>query len=128
MGALGRPRRSCLAVPGSSVKMLEKAQGLAADEVFLDLEAAVAPLAKPAARKNVVAALTEGDWGGKTRAVRVNDLTTPWTYRDVVEVCEGAGQALDCVILPKVPDASHVQWLDLTLTQIEKALGLPVGG
>jgi citrate lyase subunit beta / citryl-CoA lyase len=108
--------------------MLEKAQGLPADQVFLDLEDAVAPLAKPEARKNVVAALTEGDWGGKTRAVRVNDLTTPWTYRDVVEVCEGAGAALDCIMLPKVQDASHVQWLDLTLTQIEKTLGLPVGG
>ena len=57
MAALGRPRRSCLAVPGSSVKMLGKAQGLPADQVFLDLEDAVAPLAKPDARKNVVAAL-----------------------------------------------------------------------
>jgi citrate lyase subunit beta/citryl-CoA lyase len=128
MVAVGRPRRSCLAVPGSSLKMLDKAQGLPADQVFLDLEDAVAPLAKPAARKNVVAALTEGDWGGKTRVVRVNDLTTPWTYRDVVEVVEGAAGALDCIMLPKVQDASHVQWLDLTLTQIEKTLGLPTGG
>ncbi|GFJ80413.1 hypothetical protein Phou_045930 [Phytohabitans houttuyneae] len=65
-----------------------------ADQVFLDLEDAVAPLAKPDARKNVVAALNEGDWGGRTRVVRVNDLTTPWTYRDVVEVVEGRGRAL----------------------------------
>jgi citrate lyase subunit beta / citryl-CoA lyase len=107
--------------------MLEKAQGLPADQVFLDLEDAVAPLAKPAARKNVVAALTDGDWGGKTRAVRVNDLTTPWTYRDVIDVVEGAGAHLDCVMLPKVQDAAHVQWLDLLLTQIEKSLGLEVG-
>ena len=92
MGALGRPRRSCLAVPGSSVKMLGKAQGLPADQVFLDLEDAVAPLAKPEARKNIVAALNDGDWAGKTRVVRVNDLTTPWTYRDVIEVVEGAGR------------------------------------
>src|SRR6266542_2002875 len=127
LAAAGRPRRSCLAVPGSSVKMLDKAQGLPADQVFLDLEDAVAPLAKPEARKNVVAALNEGDWGGKTRVVRVNDLTTPWTYRDVVEVVEGAGANLDCVMLPKVQSAAHVQWLDLTLTQIEKTLGLPVG-
>ncbi len=127
MPALGRPRRSCLAVPGSSVKMLEKAQGLPADQVFLDLEDAVAPLAKPPARQNIVAALTGGDWGGKTRAVRVNDLTTPWTYRDVIEVVEGAGEHLDCVMLPKVQDATQVQWLDLLLTQIEKALGLEVG-
>jgi citrate lyase subunit beta/citryl-CoA lyase len=122
-----RPRRSCLAVPGSSLKMLDKAQGLAADQVFLDLEDAVAPLAKAEARKNVVAALNEGDWGGKTRAVRVNDLTTAWTYRDVVEVVEGAGANLDCVVLPKVQGAQQITWLDLTLTQIEKTLGLPVG-
>ncbi len=128
MGALGRPRRSCLAVPGSSTKMLDKARGLPADQVFLDLEDAVAPLAKPEARKNVVAALNEGGWDGKTRVVRVNDVTTPWAYRDVVEVCEGAGAALDCLMLPKVQDASHVHWLDLMLTQIEQALGLPVGG
>ena len=107
--------------------MLDKAQGLPADQVFLDLEDAVAPLAKPEARKNIVAALNEGDWGGKTRVVRVNDLTTPWTYRDVVEVVEGAGANLDCVMLPKVQSAAHVEWLDLTLTQIEKTLGLPVG-
>jgi citrate lyase subunit beta/citryl-CoA lyase len=107
--------------------MLGKAQGLSADQVFLDLEDAVAPLAKPAARKNVVAALNEGDWAGKIRAVRVNDLTTTWTYRDVVEVVEGAGPNLDCVLLPKVQSAAHVQWLDLTLAQLEKTLGLPVG-
>ena len=114
-------------MPGSSVKMLGKAQGLAADQVFLDLEDAVAPLAKAEARKNIVAALNEGDWAGKTRAVRLNDLTTEWTYRDVIEVVEGAGGNLDCVMLPKVQNAGQIQWLDLTLTQIEKATGLPVG-
>src|SRR5688500_1320746 len=128
MAALGRARRSCLAVPGSSVKMLGKAQGLPADQVFLDLEDAVAPLAKPDARKNIVAALNEGDWAGKTRAVRVNDLTTAWTYRDVVEVVEGAGPNLDCIMLPQVRGADQVAWLDRTLTQIEKTLGLPAGG
>jgi citrate lyase subunit beta / citryl-CoA lyase len=128
MATRRRPRRSCLAVPGSSPKMLDKAQGLPTDMVILDLEDAVAPAAKPAARRNVVDALAAGDWGGKTRAVRVNDLTTAWTYHDLIEVVEGAGAALDCVMLPKVAGAAHVQWLDLTLTQLEKALGLPVGG
>ena len=108
--------------------MLEKAQGLPADQVFLDLEDAVAPLAKPSARKNIVAVLNEGDWGSKARVVRVNDLTTPWTYTDVIEVVEGAGANLDCIMLPKVQSASHIEWLDLTLTQLEKTLGLPVGG
>ena len=123
-----RPRRSCLAVPGSNPKMLDKARGLPADQVFLDLEDSVAPLAKPEARKNVVAALVEGGWETKVRVVRVNDLTTQWTYRDVIEVVEGAGAELDCMMLPKVQSPSHVEWLDLTLTQLEQTLGLPVGG
>jgi citrate lyase subunit beta/citryl-CoA lyase len=118
-----RPRRSCLAVPGSSPKMLGKAQGLPADQVFLDLEDSVAPLAKEEARANVVAALNDGGWGDKTRVVRVNDLTTKWTYRDVITVAEGAGQNLDCIMLPKVQTAEQVVWLDLLLTQIEQVMG-----
>ncbi len=86
-----RSRRSNLAVPGSNPKMLEKAKGLPADQVFLDLEDSVAPIAKADARKNVVAALNEGGYGAKVRVVRVNDWTTQWTYRDVIEVVENAG-------------------------------------
>lgn len=122
-----RPRRSCLAVPGSNPKMLGKAQGLPADQVFLDLEDSVAPLAKEGARDNVVAALNEGDWGDRTRVVRVNDLTTRWTYRDVITVVEGAGSHLDAVMLPKVQSAEQVVWLDLLLRQIEETVGLEVG-
>ena len=122
-----RPRRSCLAVPGSSARFLEKAQGLPVDEVFLDLEDACAPLVKESARHAIVDALNNGDWGGKTRAVRVNDWSTHWTYRDVITVVEGAGDSLDCVMLPKVAGAADVQALDLLLTQIEKAMGLDVG-
>ena len=122
-----RSRRSCLAVPGSSPKMLDKAQGLPADQVFLDLEDAVAPLAKPDARKNVIAALADGDWSGKTRVVRVNDWTTAWTYRDVIEVVQGAGAHLDCVMLPKAETIEHVTALDLLLAQVERSAGLEVG-
>ena len=122
-----RPRRSCLAVPGSNPRFLEKAQDLPADQVFLDLEDACAPLVKENARHMIVDALNNGDWGGKIRAVRVNDWTTHWTYRDVVTVVEGAGQNLDCVMLPKVQDDMQVKSLDLLLTQIEKTMGLPVG-
>jgi citrate lyase subunit beta/citryl-CoA lyase len=122
-----RPRRSCLAVPGSNPRFLEKAKGLDADQVFLDLEDACAPLAKPEARKNIVAALNEGGWGSKIRAVRVNDWTTHWTYRDVVEVVEGAGPNLDCIMLPKVQSADQVVALDILLTQIEKTMGFEVG-
>ena len=122
-----RSRRSCLAVPGSSPRFLEKATGLDADQVFLDLEDACAPLAKPGARKNIVAALNEGGWGEKIRVVRVNDWTTHWTYRDVIEVVEGAGENLDCIMLPKVQNAEQVVTLDTLLTQIEKTVGLEVG-
>jgi citrate lyase subunit beta/citryl-CoA lyase len=123
-----RSRRSTLAVPGSNPRFLEKAQGLPADEIFLDLEDAVAPSAKNEARKNVVAALNEGDWTGKIRSVRVNDLSTQWTYRDVIDVVEGAGAGLDCLILPKVQRAADVQWLDRLLSQLEQATGRPAGG
>jgi citrate lyase subunit beta/citryl-CoA lyase len=122
-----RSRRSNLAVPGSSPKMLDKARGLPADQVFMDIEDAVAPLAKPEARKNIVAALNEGGYEDKVRSVRVNDLTTSWTYRDVIEVVEGAGPNLDCIMLPKVQTAEQVVWLDLLLTQIEKTMGFEVG-
>ena len=122
-----RPRRSCLAVPGSNPRFLEKAQSLEVDEVFLDLEDACAPLAKPEARHTVVRFLNEGDWTGRTRVVRVNDWTTEWTYRDVVTVVEGAGANLDCLMLPKVRDAQQVAALDLLLTQVERAMGLEVG-
>jgi citrate lyase subunit beta / citryl-CoA lyase len=122
-----RPRRSCLAVPGSNQRFLEKARGLDADQVFLDLEDSVAPDAKPGARGNIVAALNDGGWENKIRVVRVNDWTTSWTYRDVIEVVEGAGANLDCVMLPKVQNAAQVTALDLLLTQLEKTTGLEVG-
>jgi len=123
-----RPRRSCLAVPGSSEKMLKKAQGLPADQVFLDLEDAVAPVAKPAARTTVVEALNHGDWSGKTRVVRINDADTEWAHEDVLQVIRGAGTHLDCIMLPKVERVAHIHWLDVLLTQVERELGLPEGG
>src|SRR6201995_2765198 len=122
-----RPRRSCLAVPGSNPRFREKAKVLAADQVFLDLEDACAPLAKPGARKNIVAALNEGGWGGKTRAVRVTDWTTHWTDRDVLEGVGGAGANLDCLMLPKAQNAEQVVTLDTLLPQVGKTVGRPVG-
>ncbi len=122
-----RSRRSCLAVPGSNQRFLEKAKGLDADQVFLDLEDSVAPIAKPAARGTVVEALNSGGWEGTVRVVRVNDWTTEWTFRDVIEVVEGAGANLDCIMLPKVQTPEQVVALDLLLTQIEKTVGLEVG-
>ena len=107
--------------------MIEKAKGLPADEVFLDLEDAVAPEAKAQARTQVAVALAEPGWSGQLRGVRVNDWTTPWTYADVIEVVSTAGASLDIIVLPKVTDASHVHALDLLLRQLETTHGLPVG-
>jgi citrate lyase subunit beta / citryl-CoA lyase len=114
-------------VPGSSPRFLAKARGLLADEVFLDLEDAVAPAAKPDARQAVVTALKQGGRGDKIRAVRVNDARSPWAYRDVIEVAEGAGADLDMIVLPKVSEPAQVSWLDLLLGQIEQASGLEPG-
>ena len=122
-----RARRSCMAVPGSNARFLEKAQGIDADQVFLDIEDSVAPLAKPDARKNIVDVLNNGDWGNKIRVVRVNDWTTQWTYKDVIEVVEGAGANLDCIMLPKAQTADQVTALDTLLTQIETTMGFEVG-
>ena len=128
MSVENRPRRSCLAVPGSSQKFIDKARTLPADQVFLDLEDACAPLAKPGPARPSSAALNEGGWEGKTRVVRVNDWTTEWTYRDVTEVVEGAGRATStrsCCRRCRPPSRSHA--LDLLLTQIEKTMGYEVG-
>ena len=99
--------------------MLEKAQGLAVDEVMFDLEDAVAPAAKADARRLVVDAVRSGDWSGKTVAVRVNSWSTGWTQTDVAEVVGAVGERIDCVILPKVESAAHVTDLDRLLSQIE---------
>ena len=121
------PRRSCHAVPGSNERFLEKAQGIPADMVFLDLEDSVAPLEKEAARGKVVKVIREGDWGDKVVCVRINAWDTEWTAYDVLEVVGNAGPRLDEVMLPKVQSAAEVVALDLLLTQVEKKAGLPAG-
>lgn len=122
-----RPRRSCLAVPGSSEKMIAKAQTLKSDQIFLDLEDSVAPVAKPGARSSVVEALNHGNWSGKTRVVRVNDADTEWAHEDVLTIMRGAGRNLDCIMLPKVEKIAHIHWLDILLAQLERELGIPEG-
>lgn len=122
-----RARRTCLSVPASSERFLARARDLAADEVMLDLEDSVAPGAKDPARGLAVSALAAGGWGGRLIAVRVNGATTPWAYQDVVAVLTGAPGAVDSLILPKVSSPAHVTWLDVLLTQVEQAAGVPAG-
>jgi citrate lyase subunit beta/citryl-CoA lyase len=95
--------------------------------VFLDLEDSVAPLEKEAARAKIVKAIREGDWGDKVVCVRINAWDTEWTVYDVLEVVGGAGERLDCIMLPKAQCAAEIVALDILLTQVERKAGLPVG-
>jgi malyl-CoA/(S)-citramalyl-CoA lyase len=121
--APARLNRSELAVPGSQPQLFEKAAKSAADVIFLDLEDAVAPDDKAQARKNVIAAVNDIDWGTKTLSVRINGLDTHYMYRDVVDVLEQAGERLDLIMIPKVGTAADVYALDMLATQIETAKG-----
>ena len=120
-------RRSELACPGHSMKMMAKAAAGDADEVIFDLEDGCAPSGKIEARKTLVEALNTLDFGGKVRAFRANGIATRFFYRDVIEVVEAAGRNIDVLVIPKVHDAADVLLADRLLTGIEQNLGLPVG-
>ena len=121
--APGRLNRSELAVPGSQPKMFEKAAQSDVDVIFLDLEDAVAPDEKEQARKNIIKALNEIDWGTKSMSIRINGLDTHYMYRDVVDIVEQAGERLDLIMIPKVGTAADVYAVDMMVTQIEDAKG-----
>ncbi len=120
--ATPRLHRSELAVPGSNPAMFEKAARSAADVIFLDLEDAVAPDDKEAARRNIIAGLHDIDWGRKTMMIRINGLDTHYMYRDVVDIVEDCPR-LDMILIPKVGVAQDVYALDMLVTQIEAARG-----
>ena len=121
--AKARLNRSELAVPGSNVQMIEKAAKSSADVIFLDMEDAVAPADKEQARKNIIEALNDIDWGTKTMSIRINGLDTHYMYRDIVDVVEQAGTRLDLIMIPKVGTAADVYAIDMMVTQIEDAKG-----
>jgi len=118
-----RLNRSELAVPGSRPELFEKAAKSAADIIFLDLEDSVAPDEKAQARKNIVQAIEDIDWGAKTLSLRINGLDTPHMYRDIVDVLEQTDERLDLFMIPKVGTAADVYALDMLVTQIETAKG-----
>jgi len=124
---MSRSRRTCHAVPGSNERFIAKAVSLEADEIFLDLEDAVAPGDKQHARARVIEALRSTDFGPKTVVVRVNGTDTPHYYQDLIAVVEQAGDRLDAVMLPKVQTPGDVEMTDKLLTQIELARGYEVG-
>src|SRR4029078_11773386 len=105
--------------------MLASAATRAADQVFLDLEDAVSPLEKVDARDRVVEALRTHDYSGKTRVARVNAATTRWCQGNVTAIVGGAGDRLDCIMVPKVEDAGQLHFIDHLLTQLETEHELP---
>ena len=119
--------RSLLAVPATRRKMAEKALASEADAVFLDLEDAVAPHNKAAARGDVVAALKELDWCGRPGLYRANALDTSYFYRDLIEVVERAGGSLDSVMIPKVNRPEDLSAVSMLLSQLELAMDLEQG-
>jgi citrate lyase subunit beta/citryl-CoA lyase len=112
MAAIPRPRRSVLYMPGSNTRAMEKARGLAADALVLDLEDAVAPDAKAVARAAVAAAVRAGGYGRRELVVRVNGLATPWGYEDLAAA---AAMKVDAVLLPKVESADAVRQAEALL-------------
>ncbi len=109
-----RPRRSVLYMPGANERALEKARTLPADALILDLEDAVAPDAKPAARDRVCAAAASGEYGRREVTIRVNGIDTPWHAEDLAAVGE-AGPA--AVVVPKVGSADEVRAIAAALPE-----------
>ncbi|NNM71066.1 HpcH/HpaI aldolase/citrate lyase family protein [Enterovirga aerilata] len=107
-----RPRRSVLYMPGSNARAIEKARSLPADAVILDLEDAVAPEAKAAAREQVVASVKAGGFGRREVVIRVNGLDTPWGHDDLLAA---ASSGADAVLVPKVSDADAIGAVELAL-------------
>ncbi len=124
-----RGERSVLATPGSNPRMIAKALASDADVVMIDLEDAVAPDAKVAARADIAAALRDGDWRGRPRTYRINALDTPWFVHDLVEVIQAAADMVDLIIVPKVSRAEDVLTVATILSALESAAGrqAPIG-
>lgn len=113
MTASDRPRRSALYLPASNARAIEKARGLPADIIILDLEDAVAPGAKEEARIAAVAAVRAGGFGTREVAIRANGLDTPWGADDLAAI---AGSGVDAVLVPKVSSAEDIARYEATLS------------
>ncbi|MGR3563037.1 MAG: L-malyl-CoA/beta-methylmalyl-CoA lyase [Heliomarina sp.] len=118
-----RLNRCQLFGPGSNTKLPPKMAASDADVINLDLEDSVSPNDKDQARKNIIEAISDIDWGNKTLSVRINSLDTPYWYRDVVDLLEQAGDRLDMLMIPKVGCAEDIYAVDALATAVERANG-----
>lgn len=114
--------RSVLTTPGSNPRMIEKALATEADVVMIDLEDAVAPEQKVAAREHVARALREGEWRGRPRTFRMNALDTLWFVHDLATVIELAAGAVDLVVLPKAARAADIHTVATMLASLERSV------
>lgn len=124
-----RLNRSHLFVLASKPERIEAAAKSVADVVMFELEDNVPPDDKPAARRNIIAALNDLDWGKKSLCVRINGLDTPFMYRDLVDLLEARTERLDLIMIPKAGNAADIYTVDVLVTQIEQAMGRkkPIG-
>jgi len=116
-----RARRSALYMPGANARAMEKARLLACDAVILDLEDAVAPVAKAEARRQVADAIAAGGFGRREVVVRVNGADTPWGADDLAMA---AASGCDAIVLPKVEAAPTIRPGKPLWCMIETPLGV----
>ena len=117
-------KRSVLAVPGSSEKMIQKARLLNADEIFLDLEDSVSLPEKESARSLVISELNKGDFNSASVAVRVNEQNQIIGIQDIEELITKAPSKFTSIIIPKVETSQQVSEICQRLTELELSLGL----
>jgi malyl-CoA/(S)-citramalyl-CoA lyase len=116
-----KTHRSVLSVPGHVQKMHTKAANSAADVIMLDLEDSVPQEAKKAARSQVLDSLQNIDWQKKIVTLRINSLDTPFAYRDLLEIVEGAGEKIQAIVVPKVNHPGDIHFVERMLDGIEQA-------
>ena len=107
-----RPRRSVLYMPAANERALEKAKSLPTDALIFDLEDAVAPDAKEAARSNAVAAANSGEYGQREITIRCNGLDTPWGADDIAAA---ATTGADAIVIPKVNSHAYLEEIERQL-------------
>lgn len=117
-----RINRSQLFVYADKPATFEAAAKSSADVIMFELEDGVPPSEKPAARKHVIAALNDLNWGHKSLSVRINGLDTPYMYRDLVDLLEARTERLDLIMIPKVGNRADIYAVDMLVTQIETAM------
>ncbi len=118
-----RLNRSQLFVLANRPETFEDAAKSEADVIMFEIEDAIPPDDKPQARRNIVDALNDIDWGKKSVSMRINGLDTPYMYRDLIDILEAPTERLDLVLIPKAGNAADIYAVDVLVTQIEEAMG-----